>query len=124
MGENFRGRQETWSSKNLSGSRSSRNGPGAGGAQAFMIELRKAIKKYARRKPEQVKPALDEIKAALLKQPAIARYVGDFFPAQVEQVYVEMGGKPFQMKTAVIEIHRQHAQQHGKDVAGRVNWVN
>jgi len=48
--------------------------------QTFFVELRKQVKNYARRKPEEVKAAVDSIKAALLKQQSIARYVGDFFP--------------------------------------------
>jgi hypothetical protein len=83
--------------------------------QAFFIELRKQVKNYARRKPEEVKAAVDNIKAALVKQNSIARYVGDFFPAQVEQVYVEMGGKPFQPKAAAIDGHKQHAHDHGRE---------
>ena len=83
--------------------------------QAFFIELRKQVKNYARRKPEEVKAAVDGIKASLLRQQSIARYVGDFFPGQVEQVYVEMGGKPFQPMTAAIDGHKQHAHDHGKE---------
>src|SRR4029077_5557736 len=45
--------------------------------QSFFVELRKQVKQYAGRKPEEVKAAVDEIKAALLKQQPIARYVGD-----------------------------------------------
>ncbi len=83
--------------------------------QAFFIELRKQVKNYAHRKPEEVKAAVDELKAALLKNKSIARYVGDFFPGHVEQVYVEMGGKPFQPKTAAVDDHKQHAHDHGKE---------
>jgi len=83
--------------------------------QTFFIELRKQVKNYARKKPEEVKAAVDNIKAALLKQGSIARYVGDFFPAQLEQVYVEMGGKPFQPKTAAVDDHKRHAHDHGKE---------
>jgi len=83
--------------------------------QTFFVELRKQVKHYARKKPEEVKAALDDIKDALLKDKSIARYVGDFFPAQVEQVYVEMGGKPFQPKTAALEDHERHAHDHGRE---------
>jgi glyoxylase-like metal-dependent hydrolase (beta-lactamase superfamily II) len=83
--------------------------------QSFFIELRKEVKNYARRKLEEVKAAVADIKAALLKQPSIARYVGDSFPTQVEQVYVEMGGKPFQPKTAAVDDHKRHAYEHGKE---------
>ena len=82
--------------------------------QSFLVELRKQVKKYAGRKPEAVKAAVEDIKAALLKQKPIARYVGDSFPAQVEQVYIEMGGKPFQPKTAAVDDHKQHAHDHGR----------
>jgi len=84
--------------------------------QSFFVELRKHVEKYAGRKPEEVKAAVEDIKAALLKQKPIARYVGDFFPAQVEKVYVEMGGKPFQPKTAALDDHKHHAHDHGKEL--------
>ena len=35
----------------------------------YFIELRRQVKKFARRKPEQLKAAIDQIKAALLQQP-------------------------------------------------------
>ena len=84
--------------------------------QSFFVELRKEVKKYAGKKPEEVKAAVEDIKAALLKQKPIARYVGDFFPAQVEKVYVEMGGKPFQPKTAALDDHKKHADDHGREL--------
>ena len=83
--------------------------------QAYFIELRKQVKKYARKKPEQVSAAVNDMKAALLKQKPIARYVGDFFPAQVEKVYIEMGGQPFQPKTVLIDARQLHARAHGKE---------
>ena len=94
-----------------------------GGAQvlddqiAYFVELRKEVKKVAKKKPEQVKAAVDQIKAELQKNQRIARYVGDFLPAQVEKIYVEMGGKPFQPAAAALEQHRQHAHSHGHDLA-------
>ncbi len=84
--------------------------------QRFLVELRKQVKKYAGRKPEAVKAAVADIKAALLKQKAIARFVGDFLPGQVEQVYIEMGGKPFQPKTAAVDDPKQHAHDHGREL--------
>src|SRR5215510_2555313 len=84
--------------------------------QSFFVELRKEVEKYATKKPEEVKSAVRDIKAALLKQPAIARYVGDSFTAQVEKVYVEMGGKPFQPQSAAIEERKQHAHEHGREL--------
>lgn len=84
--------------------------------QRFFVELRKEVKKYAGKNPEQVKAAVGDIKAGLLKQKPIARYVGDFLTAQVEKVYVEMGGKPFQPQSAALEHRQQHAHEHGKEL--------
>jgi len=84
--------------------------------QAFFVELRKQVKKYARKKPEVVKAAVPEIKAALEKQPRLARYVGDFLAAQVEKVYTEMGGKPFTPKAAAQDEHKAHAHAHGREL--------
>src|SRR5262245_53026476 len=69
--------------------------------QTFFVELRKQVKKYLNKKPEEVKAAVESIKANLQKEKAIARYIGDSFAAQVEKVYTEMGGKPFQSKAAM-----------------------
>jgi len=80
---------------------------------SFFVELRKEVKKFAGRKPEEVKAAVADLKATLLKQKQIARFVGDFFPAQVEKVYTELGGKPFQPKTAAAEERERHARAHG-----------
>jgi glyoxylase-like metal-dependent hydrolase (beta-lactamase superfamily II) len=84
--------------------------------QSFFVELRKHVKKYAGRKPEEIKAAVEDIRTALLKQKPIARYVGDSFTAQVEKVYVEMGGKPFQSRTAALDDHKHHAHDHGKEL--------
>ncbi len=81
--------------------------------QAFFVELRKQVKKYARKKPEEVKAATETIREALNKQQNISRYVGDFLPAQIEKVYIEMGGKPFILKKAALDEHQEHAAAHG-----------
>jgi glyoxylase-like metal-dependent hydrolase (beta-lactamase superfamily II) len=86
-----------------------------GDQQAFFVELRNQVKKHASKKPEEVKAAVGEIKAALQKQERIARYVGDSLTAQVEKAYIEMGGKPFTPIGAALERVRQHAQAHGKE---------
>ncbi|MDB6031598.1 MAG: fold metallo-hydrolase [Verrucomicrobiales bacterium] len=85
--------------------------------QEFFFELRKQVKKYSTRKPEQIKDSVDKIKSELQKNERIARYVGDFFPAQVEKAYTEMGGKPFLSKTASNDDHSQHAEAHGNEKA-------
>ena len=61
---------------------------------------------------KMVTRGVDAIKVGILAQPRIAKYVGDFFPAQVEKVYTEMGGKPFPTKQASNEQQRL-AELHG-----------
>ena len=80
-----------------------------------IVELQKEVKRYASKKPEEVKAAVGEIKDALQKQERIARYVGDSLTAQVEKAYVEMGGKPFLPISAALERVKQHALAHGKE---------
>jgi cyclase len=87
-----------------------------GDQQAFFIELRNQVKKYARKKPDVAKAAIPEIRASLQKQPRIARYVGDPLAGQVEKVYVEMGGKPFSPKAAALDRQEEHAHAHGREL--------
>ena len=82
---------------------------------AFFAELRKEVGKYARKKPDQMKAAVDAIKASLQKNERIARCLGNGLAGQVEKVYVEMGGKPFLNQQAAAEEHRRHAQAHGRE---------
>jgi glyoxylase-like metal-dependent hydrolase (beta-lactamase superfamily II) len=84
--------------------------------QAFFVELRKQVKKYSNKKPEEVKAAVESLKGALLKEKTISRYVGDSFAGQVEKVYMEMGGKPFQSRAALRDHHHAHALAHGNKV--------
>jgi cyclase len=83
--------------------------------QKYFVELRKEVKKLvdAKKKPDEVKASVDEIKGALQKQERIARFIGGMFPAQVEKVYTEMGGKAFQSKEAALDEHKHHAASHG-----------
>ena len=85
----------------------------------YFVELRKQVKQRVdeRKSGEQMRAAVDEIKAALQRQERIARYVGDMFSGQVEKVYVEMGGRPFVTKQAAEEEHWRHAEAHGREVA-------
>jgi cyclase len=84
--------------------------------QKYFVELRKQVKKVARKSPEQVKGLVEDIRTNLKSDQQIARYVGDFFPAQVEKVYREMGGKPFSPGTTATEAQHQHARAHGYDL--------
>lgn len=89
--------------------------------QRYFIELRKEVKKLvdAKKTPEEVKAAMNDIKAALQKQERIARYIGGMFAAQVEKVYTEMGGKAFQSREAALDGQRRQAVLHGQTVADR-----
>jgi glyoxylase-like metal-dependent hydrolase (beta-lactamase superfamily II) len=84
--------------------------------QQFFVALRKEVKQLVAtgKDPEEVKRALEDIKAAVKKNSRIERYLGDFFSAQVEKVYTEMGGRPFEPKTAAFDNHHQHALAHGR----------
>jgi len=87
--------------------------------QAFFVELRKQVKKFSSKKPVELQAAIENIRAALLKEKAIARYAGDFLSSQIEKVYIEMGGKPFQQKTAAVEQHQLHAFSHGTQLTDK-----
>jgi cyclase len=63
--------------------------------QAFFIALQDEVKKLAGKEPAQVEAAVPTIMATLKKNERIARYVGNFLPAQVEKAFMEQGGKPF-----------------------------
>src|SRR3989442_8117204 len=50
--------------------------------QAYFIELRKQVKKYTRKKPEELQAAMDGIKATLRKQKLMAPKVGNSIMAE------------------------------------------
>ena len=92
------------------------HGPVAGGEllgeqRSYFIELRKQVKKHWNRKPPEMKARVEAIREVLLKQPRIAKYVGESFPAQVEKVYTEMGGKAFPSVKSSADSGDQHARQ-------------
>jgi len=86
--------------------------------QKYFVELRKQVKKVARKSPDQVKGLVEDIRSGLTENQQIKRYVGDFLPAQIEKVYQEMGGKPFLPASAAAEAQHQHARAHGQDLLG------
>ena len=63
--------------------------------QAFFIALQDEVKKLAGKTPAQADAAVPTIMATLKKNPRIARYAGNFLPAQVEKAFIEQGGQPF-----------------------------
>ena len=72
-----------------------------------------------RRVPRKGIPKIRKVK----KNEVIAKCLGDFFPAQLEKVYVEMGGKPFLAAAAIDEHLRSGPQRKPADprkgIAGR-----
>ncbi len=58
---------------------------------------------------------VDVVKAGIVKDKRIARYVGDFFAAQLEKAYVEVGGSPWPPKTAAAHSRRLAKVEHGND---------
>jgi glyoxylase-like metal-dependent hydrolase (beta-lactamase superfamily II) len=86
--------------------------------QQYFVELQKQVRKLAdaKKSPAEVQASVETIKAALQKQDRIKRYVGEFLSAQVEKVYVELGGMPFPPKTTSQEARAEHAQLHGLEL--------
>ena len=72
------------------------------------------------KKPDEVKAAVPNVKAALEAQPSIRRYVGSSLSAQVEKAYVETGGKPFRSAPAQAQSRQHQAQDHGQELAQEV----
>ena len=84
---------------------------------AFFKALRAEVKKIANKRPEEVKAAVDNIKATLSKNESIARYVGNGLAAQVEKIRLEMGGKPADKAQASADEHWRRAQTPGQTLA-------
>ncbi len=82
--------------------------------QAYFEELSRLVASTKSRvgSAEEMKSRVSTLREEILKKPSIARYVGDGFPAQVEKVWVEMGGEPF--SSSPLALHRQeHGRHHG-----------
>lgn len=58
--------------------------------QRYFIALRREVQKFAAKPPAEVKAAVEDIKAALKQDERIAKFIGAFFPAQVDKVYLEL----------------------------------
>jgi len=88
--------------------------------KAFFVELRKLVTKEldARSTPDQAVVAVDLVKGELKQNPQIARYVGNFFAAQFEKVWTELGGQPLPAKRA--ETFRQHSKERARLETARI----
>lgn len=98
------------------------HGPTADGSlledqRLYFVELQKQARMLldAHKSPSGAQAQVDRVKAAIQKMDRIKKYVGDFFPAQIEQAYVEAGGKPFPVKAGA-RSRRLHAADHRLDL--------
>jgi len=84
----------------------------------FFVELQRQGKMLRASHPSPVSAQgqVARVRAAIMKQPRIKKYVGDMFPAQVEKAYVEAGGKPFPAKAARASARHMHAYDHRLDL--------
>ncbi len=80
--------------------------------QRYFRVLSGEVKKLvdARKTPSEVKSAVEAIKIIVRKDDTIARYLGGMFESQVEKIYVEMGGKPFEKAAAIADKHWKQAK--------------
>ncbi len=80
--------------------------------QRYFVTLSKEVKNLvnAGKNSAEVKAAIEGIKTTLRKDETIARYLGGMFESQVEKIYVEMGGKPFEKAAAAAEKHWKEAR--------------
>ena len=62
--------------------------------QALRTEVKRLVE--AQKSAAEVKAAVETLRTTLREKPNIAQYLGNMFPSQVEKVFVEMGGKPFE----------------------------
>lgn len=65
---------------------------------AFLKALRTAVSQLHKdgKSAAEAKASIDTLKAGIQKQETIANYVGNMFASQVEKVWVDLGGKPFE----------------------------
>ena len=84
----------------------------------FFVALQRQGKllRASHRSPAAAQRQVERVKAAIMKQPRIRKYVGDMFAAQVEKAYVEAGGKPFPGKKSAFDAHHRHARDHNLDL--------
>jgi glyoxylase-like metal-dependent hydrolase (beta-lactamase superfamily II) len=81
--------------------------------QFFLAVIAEAKKlRSSRKSPAKARAAVDAVKASLAKRPRIGKFVGDFFPAQLEKAWTELGGMPFPPKTMARNLRERHALDH------------
>jgi glyoxylase-like metal-dependent hydrolase (beta-lactamase superfamily II) len=102
------------------------HGPMSSGAlleeqQRYFKRLQTEVKKFGTKKDSGAKlqAALPKLKEDISKDQQIGKYIGGSFEAQMEQLFVELGGKPFLPKQAAKKEHDDHAHSHGAVVSKR-----
>lgn len=84
----------------------------------YFVALLAEATKLKTRFPTDSKGAagqVDAIRRTIQSNRRIQRYVGDFFAAQIEKAYVEVGGKPFP-QSALLDSRDRHAAAHKRDL--------
>jgi glyoxylase-like metal-dependent hydrolase (beta-lactamase superfamily II) len=66
--------------------------------RALRVEVRTLVE--AHKSAPEVKAAVESLRATLRQKAGLAPYLGSMFANQVEKVFVEMGGKPFETAAA------------------------
>ncbi len=80
--------------------------------QTFFRELRRVVQAASARDAAAVQAATPSMRDELMKNAAIARYVGDGFAGQVGKVYTELTGKTLPHRQAELEAARSHIAWH------------
>ena len=84
--------------------------------RSFFQELRRVVGAASQGKdPSQVQAAIEAMRAELLKNTAIARYVGEDLAAQVAKVYSELTGRSLPDRHAEQRAHETHLAWHGEE---------
>lgn len=83
--------------------------------QAYFKTLRDSVGKImAGKAPREARGLVPQVRATVASNARIARFVGDFFPAQAEKVYTELTGKKISTGSDRREHARLlHARAHG-----------
>jgi cyclase len=80
--------------------------------QTFFRELRRVVQAASSGAPGAVQAAIPSMRAELLKNASIARYVGDDIPGQIGKVYTELTGRTLPDRQAELDAERTHIAWH------------
>jgi cyclase len=84
--------------------------------QTYFKELIRVVKAAsAGKSAAEVQASVDKMKAELVANARITRYIGREFAAQVGKVYNELTGQSFPERRAELEAERRHAASHHGD---------